>query len=112
MWATSGADDQREAPGPGFDTPAGVEADQWDGDRTEEEAQAAADRLVQVAVQHEARAPRPAVRVDEEAAPVGRVAEGVHLGRAGGQRHVPEPDRLDVVEAERAEIQRADREQR
>src|SRR6188472_2169123 len=112
MWARSGADDQREAPGPRLDPPAGVEADQGDRDGAEEEAQAAADRLVEVAVQHEPRAPGPAVHVDQEAALVGRVAEGVLPDGAAGRRHVPEPDRLDVVEAERPEIERADREQR
>src|SRR5437868_1005668 len=45
----SGADDQDEAPVPGFDAVSGVEADQGDGDRAQEEAQAPADGVVDVA---------------------------------------------------------------
>src|SRR4029078_6092115 len=95
MWATSGADDQREAPGPGLDPPARVEADQRHRDRAQEEAQAAADRLVEVAVEHEARPVRPTLGVDQEAAMVGRVADDVVAAvRVLRRRDVAEPERL------------------
>ena len=50
---TASADDEREAPAARFEAPAGIEADQRHRDRAQEEAQPAADRLVNVAVELE-----------------------------------------------------------
>ena len=103
------ADDQREAPGARFEAPARIEADQRDRDRAQEEADPAADRLVNVAVALESAPGRVAVGIHEKRALVGRLAGDVH---AGPLRDVAEPERLHVVEGEAAEVERADREQR
>src|SRR3954470_4300019 len=82
---------EREAPAVGFEAVAGVEPDQRHRDGTEEEAQPAADGLVNVAIELESLL--VAVdRVDEEGAPVGRVARRVRA--RSDRRKVAEPDRL------------------
>ena len=79
-----GADDQREAPGARFEAPARIEADQRDRDRAQEEADPAADRLVNVAVALESAPGRVAVGIHEKRALVGRLAGDVHAGPLRG----------------------------